>query len=154
MPKVCDHKCSGMLVWKNEKLLLIERKRFPLAFAPPAGHCDGDDFVETAKKELLEEVGLEIYEMKLLIEGRKENHCRREDGIWHYWQIFEVKAKGDVVGSQEETKQTKWADKNELRNLAARTEEFQAGKISQADWDKNPGLEEVWYDWMKELKII
>jgi len=48
-----------MLVWKGEKLLLIERAKFPFAYAPPAGHCDGDDFEFTAKKELEEEVGLQ-----------------------------------------------------------------------------------------------
>lgn len=154
MSKICDHKCSGMLVWKDEKLLLIERAKFPFAYAPPAGHCDGDDFEFTARKELQEEVGLETESLKLLIEGRKENPCRREDGTWHYWQIFEVEFSGDIKRSEEETKQIKWVSINELKLLAARTEELSAGKISQEDWDKNPGLEPVWYEWMKELKII
>lgn len=154
MAKICDHKSVGMLVWRNEKLLLIERGRFPFAFAPPAGHCDGDDYESTAKKELQEEVGLIAESLKLLIEGRKENPCRREDGTWHYWQIFEVEAVGDVERSEEETKQARWVSKEELKALATRTEEYRAGKISEEVWEKNPGLEPVWYDWMKELNIV
>lgn len=154
MVKICDHKSVGMLVWKDEKLLLIERGRFPFAFAPPAGHCDGDDFEFTAKKELQEEVGLNVESLKLLIEGRKENPCRREDGTWHHWQIFEVEFSGDVNRSLEETKQTRWVNKDELKSLAVRTEEYRAGKISEEEWEKSPGLEPVWYDWMKDLKII
>ncbi|KKQ44497.1 MAG: hypothetical protein US63_C0026G0016 [Candidatus Moranbacteria bacterium GW2011_GWC2_37_8] len=143
-----------MLVWKGEKLLLIERAKFPFAYAPPAGHCDGDDFEFTAKKELEEEVGLQTKSLKLLTEGRKENPCRRIDGTWHYWQIFEVEVAGEVKRSEEETKQYKWVTKNELNLLAKRTEDFTAGKISEEEWGKNPGLEIVWYEWMKELKII
>lgn len=154
MIKICDHKCVGMLVWRNEKLLLIERAKFPFGFAPPAGHCDGDDFEVTAKKELQEEVGLNAKSLKLLIEGRKENPCRREDGTWHYWQIFEVEVVGEVNRSLEETKQTKWVTIEELKILATRTEEFNEGKISQEDWDTKPGIEPVWYEWMKELNII
>jgi len=42
--------------WQNDKLLLIERKKFPFGFAPPAGHVDGDaDFItrlsENCKKK-------------------------------------------------------------------------------------------------------
>lgn len=154
MEKICDHKCVGMLVWRDGRLLLIERAKFPFAYAPPAGHCDGEDFEFTAKKELQEEVGLDAENLKLLIEGRKENPCRRTDGDWHYWQIFEVDVDGEVKRSEEETKQYKWVTNDELNKLAKRAEYFISGKINQEDWDKDPGLEPVWYEWMKELNII
>ncbi|NTV41631.1 MAG: NUDIX hydrolase [Candidatus Moranbacteria bacterium] len=154
MEKICDHKSVGMLVWKDEKLLLVERMKFPLAFAPPAGHCDGADFVSTAKKELEEEVGLVAVSLKLVAEGRKENPCRRVEGAWHYWQIFEVEAEGEIKRSETETKQIKWVEKEELRSLAKRTQEYDLGKISADDWEKNPGLEQVWCEWLSELKII
>lgn len=154
MDKKCDHKSVGMLVWKNNKLLLIERAKFPFVYAPPAGHCDGEDFEFTAKKELKEEVGLEAKELRLLTEGRKENPCRRIDGTWHYWQIFEVVCSGEVERSLEETKQTKWVSVEELKYLAKRTEEFQNGKISEEEWKVNPGLEFVWCEWLRELRII
>ena len=78
MAKKCDNKSVGMLVWRDGGLLLIERKKPPFGSALPAGHIDGDNsFEESAKRELQEEVGLETQNIKLLIEGRKENPCRR-----------------------------------------------------------------------------
>ncbi len=152
--KICDHKSVGMLVWQDEKLLLIERNKPPYGFAPPAGHCDQEDFEASAKKELQEEVGLVAKSLKLLIEGRKENPCRRIDGTWHLWQIFEVESEGQINRSLLETKQTKWVSVSELKELAKKTQAYEAGKISEDDWKKNPGLEKVWCEWLKELKII
>lgn len=81
MPKVCDHKSVGMIVWKNEKLLVIERAKFPKGFAVPAGHVDEDKtFEDAARRELKEEVGLDIQKMKLVWEERIENPCGREGG--------------------------------------------------------------------------
>lgn len=155
MPKRCDHKSAGMLVWRNDKLLLIERKKPPFGFAPPAGHIDGDvSFEESAKRELKEEVGLETKGIKFLIEGRKENSCRRKDGTWHYWKIYEVETTGGVMRSKDETKQAGFYTKDNLSILASKTENYLRGEIKQDDWGKSPGLELVWYEWLKELKII
>ena len=106
MTKKCDNKSVGMLVWRDGTLLLIERKKPPFGFAPPAGHIDGDNsFEESAKRELQEEVDLRAQNIKLLIEGRKENSCRREGGDWHYWKIYQVEAEGEIKRSEDETKQ-------------------------------------------------
>lgn len=156
MPRQCDHKSVGMLIWKDDKLLMIERKRPPFGFAPPAGHLDenGNDFELAAKRELMEEVGLEVKTMKLIIEGRKENPCRRENGTWHYWKIYEVDANGEVKRSEDETKQVGFYSKSEISSLASKTEKYIQGNIKQEDWEKSPGIEPVWYEWLKELKII
>lgn len=155
MDKICDHKSVGMIVRKDEKILLLERMKFPFAWAPPAGHLDGNEsFEEMAKIELLEETGLVTKSLKLLIEGRKENPCRRIDGSWHYWQIFEVEGEGELNRSLSETKQLKWVSIDELKELASRCDQYLAGKISDEDWKANPGLEPVWREWLSELKII
>ena len=66
MTKKCDHTSVGMLVWKEDKLLLIERKKPPFGFALPAGHVDGDDSFEVAaKRELEEEVGLKTNNIRV-----------------------------------------------------------------------------------------
>jgi ADP-ribose pyrophosphatase YjhB (NUDIX family) len=156
MAKKCDHTSVGMLVWENDKLLLIERKRPPFGFAPPAGHVDedGDDFEAAAKRELEEEVGLKTKNIELVIEGRKENHCRREDGSWHYWKIYKIDAEGDIKPSEDETKQAGFYDKTEIAALIDKTKSYLGGGIEQEDWEKNPGLEPVWYEWFKEIGII
>lgn len=155
MSKICDHKSVGMIVQKDGKILLIERAKFPKGFACPAGHVDEDpDFETCAKRELKEEVGLEATDLKLLIEKRKDNPCRREDGTWHYWKVFKTEASGDVVRSLDETKKAGWYSKEEIKVLGEKTEAYLAGNIPEEDWNANPGLEPIWYEWFKELEII
>ncbi len=155
MPKKCDNKSVWMLVWRNDKLLLIERKKPPFGFAPPAGHLDEDNsFEHSAQRELKEEVGLDSKNIELLIEGRKENLCRREGGSWHYWKIYKIEAEGEIKRSENETKQADFYTKSDIANLAAKTEKYIRGDIKEDDWQKSPGLEAVWYEWLKELKII
>lgn len=155
MSKICDHTSVGMLIWKDDKILLIERMKFPFGFAPPAGHVDGDaSYEESAMREVEEEVGLKVKNLELLIEGRKENKCRREDGSWHYWKIYKAETNGEVQRSLDETKQVVWLLSDELKTLSKRTEEYLAGDISEDDWQKKPGIEPVWHEWFKELKII
>lgn len=155
MPKKCDHTSVGMLVWKDGKLLLIERAKFPPGFAVPAGHVDGDGtFEESAIRELKEEVGLDVANLELVAKGRKENHCRREDGSWHYWKIYQINAEGDIDRSKDETKQAGWYTKEQILELASKTEKYNNHEITEEEWSKNPGLEPVMLEWFKEIKII
>lgn len=155
MSKICDHTSVGMLVWKGDSLLLIERARFPFGFAVPAGHVDGDKtFEESAMRELKEEVGLDAKSLELVAEGRKENPCRREGGTWHLWKIYKVLTTGDIDRSKDETKRAGWYTKGQIEELAKRTEGYLNKKITEDEWQKNPGLEPIMYEWFKELKII
>ncbi|PIT97186.1 hypothetical protein COT77_02865 [Candidatus Berkelbacteria bacterium CG10_big_fil_rev_8_21_14_0_10_41_12] len=151
----CDHKSAGMLVWKNSQLLLIERKRYPWGFAPPAGHVDdSSSFGSAARRELEEEVGLKAKKLKLVAEGRKENKCHRENGNWHYWKIYEVEVQGNIKKNVKEVKQIGWYGKDKFANLAKRTQKYLAGEIQEDKWQESPGIEPVWHEWLKELKII
>jgi len=155
MTKVCDNKSVGMLIWKNDKLLLIERKLFPFGFAPPAGHVDDKGgFENAAKEEVQEEVGLNPTDIKLIAEGRKNNKCRRKGGNYHYWKIYEVEAEGELKPSKDETKQADWYTKEQIRELSEKTIKYINGEINEEDWQANPGIEPVWYDWFKELSVI
>ncbi len=153
--KRCDHTSVGMLVWKNDGLLLIERARPPYGFAPPAGHVDGAPSYEAAaEKELSEEVGLTAEHLTLSIEGRKDNPCRREDGNWHNWKVYTATVRGDITRSKDETKQARFVDKTELASLARKTEAYRQGALSDAEWQHSPGLEQIWYEWFQDLGII
>lgn len=153
--KVCDHKSVGILVWKNNKLLLIERKRPPYGFAPPAGHVDNDpSFSISAKRELKEEVGLTATTLKLLLKGRKNNPCRRLNGHWHYWKIYQAGARGKVSPSHQETKQVNYFTHQQIQELALKTKKYLTKKIRETQWREDPGLEPVWYQWFNKLKII
>jgi ADP-ribose pyrophosphatase YjhB (NUDIX family) len=152
----CDHTSVGMLVWKEEKLLLIERKKVPFGFAPPAGHVDNRASYEiAADSELFEEVGLSPKRRTLVAEGRQNNACRRVGGSWHYWKIYKVEVVDyNVSLSIAEAKQIKWCSLAELKKLTLRTEQYLAGEIHDKEWAASPGLEPVWREWLKQLHIV
>jgi ADP-ribose pyrophosphatase YjhB (NUDIX family) len=152
----CDHTSVGILVFQEEKLLLIDRKRPPLGLAAPAGHVDkhgdADDpeekqFEDAARAELEEEAGLRVISLKLIGEGRKENPCRRPEGTWHYWRIYLAEAEGELKPSTEETRGHVWCSKREM-------EELLSGESIMISSGKLGGLERVWLDWFTELDIL
>lgn len=158
MSKICDHTSVGMFIFNQEKkLLLIERAKFPFGFAIPAGHVDGDpNFLFAAHRELEEEVGIKNIKLDLFWEGRKENPCRREGGTWHLWQLFQGARLIDpreVNRSLAETKRIRWANREDLAELMKKSQEYLAGKISEADWQKNPGIEPVMYEFFSDPKF-
>ena len=171
MAKTCDNKSVGILVWRDGALLLIERKKYNLGFALPAGHQDGDDPEKAARKELEEEMGLyaETLEKKLTL--MLPNPCRREGGTHHEWAVFEAAHwNGEVKPSPNETKNHLWADKEKIAWLAATLENFaqqrdipltiealhELVRASNEDgaWQENPGLEPPMYFIFKELRIL
>ena len=155
MGKECDHTSVGMIIKREKDTLLIERRKPPFGFAPPAGHVDDKgSFENAAKEEVEEEVGLSPKDIKLLLEGRKNNSCRREGSSWHYWKIYQVDTDGDIKRSKDETKQAGWFSTDQIRSLAQGTEKYRAGEISEKEWQQSPGLEPVWLDWFKELGIL
>ncbi|MBI2640070.1 MAG: NUDIX hydrolase [Candidatus Sungbacteria bacterium] len=158
--KVCDHKSAGVLVENDEKILIIERKKFPAGFALPAGHLDSDSFLDAAFRELQEETGIEALKLELLLNEEVQNPCRRENGTHHQWQVFRASNwKGDLKPSEDETKTAEWASRKRVLDLAERTETF-AKKYeipisdisnltttlsNDPEWQSSPGLEPVWH---------
>ncbi len=125
MSKICDHTSVGMMVWKEGKLLLIERAKFPFGFAVPAGHVDEDtNFEDSASRELEEEVGLKATNLKLLLDERKENICRREGGTWHHWKVYEAEVTGELNRSEDETKKADFYTIDQIKELAEKTDKF------------------------------
>lgn len=151
----CDHTSVGMLAWKDGQLLLIERRTFPFGFAPPAGHVDGDlSFELAAKRELKEEVGLKTQSLRLLFEANINNNCRRKDGNWHHWKIYEVEAEGNVKKNDSETVKVGWFTSQTIKRLAQRTEAYIEKRITDEEWKESPGLELVWFELFHKLDII
>jgi ADP-ribose pyrophosphatase YjhB (NUDIX family) len=134
---VCNHTSVGMIVERDGKLLLIERKIFPLTYAFPAGHVDeGETYEHAAARELKEEVGLDTKHIELIAEGRVENPCSREGGTWHAWKVYRIDADGEIQRSEEETTQAGWYTKEEINHLPP------------------PGFEPVMLQWYQEKGIL
>lgn len=150
----CDNTSVGMLVWHDDKLLLIERKKPPFGFAAPAGHVDADATYENAAlRELTEEVGLRGTALELVLEQETNNPCRR-GGTWHHWKVYSTQVSGTVQPSQSETKRAGWYSRQQLRQLAERTQAYLDGQIDETAWEQEPGLELVWFAHLRQLAII
>lgn len=151
----CDHTSVGILIWNRGALLLIQRARPPFGFAPPAGHVDNDaSYEDAARRELKEETGLDAVALTLVAEGRKSNPCRRPHGTWHYWKIYKATYNGALRLNIDEATLARWAHKEDLGILAGLTHEFLLGGLSDSEWQQNPGIEPVWYEWFHEMGII
>ena len=164
MVKKCDNKSVGIIIQnENGDFLMIERMKYPFGFAPVAGHLDddGDDYKTAAVREASEEVGLDVKKLTLLLDKDLENQfglpCSRggSERTSHHWQVFRAdKWGGELKRSKDETKQVRWVAMPNLLSLAIRTEAYINEKISDEDWETNPGFEEVWYRIFKILGII
>lgn len=151
----CDHTSVGILVFRDGKLLIIDRKRPPLGLAAPAGHVDkhGDpndpeekQYEQAAINELKEEAGLTATSLTLIDEGRMENPCRRPGGDWHYWRIYHAEAEGELQPSTEETRGHFWCSKEQMAALLDNESvRMDHGEI---------GLEPVWRDWFERINVL
>lgn len=171
---ICDNTSVGVIARDSRgRILMIERKKYPFGYACPAGHCDGDTYSTACLKEFQEETGLKVVGAPRPVipkNPRKYNKCRR-GGEYHDWQIFEVDWTGEFRQNQKETKWVGWMTVQEVRLLAAKTQEYarrwklaeQAEEKSwtegireslEKEWKNSPGLEAVWYEFLQELKII
>ncbi len=170
---ICDHTSVGIIARDDQgSILLIERMKFPFGWAPPSGHCDGLSYPVACFKEFQEETGLSVVGAPKPVipkNSRKDYVCRR-GGQYHHWQILEVRWRGEIKPSESETKNACWCSLDEIILLARKTEEYlqslklaatlqkelEVGmvKLIEVNWQANPGLEPVWYEFFKELGIL
>lgn len=154
--KECDRRSVGMLVWKEDQLLMIKKAKLPLGFAPPSGHCDSDGSAQIAAvRELRRKVGLRSVKLEPIIAGWKSNSCDRQNGTQHFWEIFKVITLDNVIATDlSEVVEIRWCTRGELGYLSQITKRFLNGRINEKEWQSAPGIEPVWYEWLAELKII
>ena len=168
MVKQCDNKSVGIIIRREKDLLLIKRKNFPMSFALPAGHLDGDTYEQAAIRETLEETNVLVLHLKKLYKELLYNPCKREGGSHHVWHIYEtLKWEGNICAGSDAL-YVRWADGKALKRLSDRTLAFQdILKISIDDlsrfvpkaacrpmWLENPGLEPVWVVLLKKIGIL
>ena len=172
---VCDNTSVGVIAKDSKgRILLIERKIFPFGWAPPSGHCDGQTYPIACFNEFEEETGLKVVGAPrpvTLFKSKKYFKCRR-GGEYHNWQIFEVDWKGELKPNRDETKNAEWFTIEEICELAEKTRNHTGRmralsnpaipasvvssiiEVLEREWQANPGLEPVWYEFFQELRII
>lgn len=167
MAKICDNKSVGVIIEDERgRLAVIFRRNYPRAFAPIAGHLDGIASRNAAKKETEEEGGLILGRFVPILEERIENPCRRGGGTYHDWTIFVAYEWIGELRASSDAKEARWIEPKEFTALTERTEYFMkkysishedvdgltraifgdpANPRTDPEWEKNPGLEPVWY---------
>lgn len=160
LEKICDNTSVGMIVNHPDRksIAILKRAKFPFGYACPAGHIDGDENPEkAAQRELKEEVGLDgrSTTFRVVYEGRKENPCRRQGGNWHHWTIFRAEATSSViVRSEDETVEADWYTQEQIQQLAKRTQQYIDGLVTEQEWEEDPGLEPIWFEFLEGLGIV
>lgn len=158
--KTCDNASVGILIVRDGQYLVFERATFPAGVAPAAGHVFDDHagYIEAAHAEVAEELGLTVTHLELLpVGGWRPNRCRRqpgERGVGHQWQLYAAEVTGDLDPSQRETRNVRWAGREELQGLAYLTVGYAHRWFNDEEFAARPGLEPVWVRWMAELGII
>ncbi len=166
---VCDHHSVGIIARDGEnRILMARRKGPPIGIAPPSGHLDGLTYPMACLREFEEETGLRVVEAPhplVLKNSYKEFECYR-GGKYHFWQIFEVSWEGQLHPNQDKILRVGWYSPEEIRKLTEITRIYldlkralpNLGLMTATDveeeWGFNPGLESIWCEFFKELKII
>ncbi len=169
-PKTCDHTSVGIIVRNPQgEIAVITRKNFPIAYALPAGHCDGDSYQGAAIREAREEIGIEIRSQCQIFEADFSNPCRRDNGTHHTWQVFETEKWCGTPRAGSDAYELIWLPKAGIESLASRTWRIAlkygfGGLESHAhlvallnadpEWQEYPGLELVWCIMLTRIGII
>lgn len=149
---------------------MIKRKNFPISYAFAAGHNDGDSPEQAAIKEAREELGITVEGLKHLLKVKLQNPCKRPGGTFHEWDIFEATKWSGELKSGSDAKEAFWAPPHKLHGLAEKserflkkhnfkTEDFDLMAATSAidkdrGWQKNPGLELVWFVMLKKISML
>ncbi len=154
----CNNTSAGVILLSPDKqsLFIQKRQKFPWGWACPAGHVDdGEPYIRAAIRELKEETGLDAGDdIHLVLEADCDNKCRRPGGDWHHWRIYEASASGQIIENEDEAQDAGWYPLVRVQEMARRTEAYRAERISDEEWQADPGLEGVWYDFLKARHII
>jgi ADP-ribose pyrophosphatase YjhB (NUDIX family) len=153
--EACNNTSVGIVVRRAGQLLLIERRKRPYGWAPPAGHVnDGETYLQAGLRELREEVGLGATHLTLIHRATYGNRCRRPGGDWHDWKVYDAVTAGEPVRSADETRALRWATPAELAELVAITRQHLAMGSGPEEWEHRPGLEPVWLEMLTQVGVV
>lgn len=116
------HRIARLFVFNSKGELLIQKRSIHLQNLPgkwdqsAAGHVDeGEDYLEAAKRELMEEVGIGNIELKEV--GKFYQDEIDEDGKVkkRFNMLYETKYDGEVNFDENEVSEIKWIQMGELK---------------------------------------
>ena len=157
------HECSGGIIIRDRKILIIDRANFPKGWACPAGHVETNETPEAALvREINEETGLTVtFAKEILTEFVSWNECVY--GVkGHFWHVYVVAAEGNVKVNKE-AKSFKWVTPKQIKELiksaktSTKTSTKTSIKTSEKTSEKTSGktsgnlLEPVWKYFFEKL---
>ena len=117
----CNHQSVGVIIKKNEKMLLVDRKKFPYYWASVAGHIEDDELPNAAaRREVKEEVGLKIRGLVPLLNKKRFNNPCHRGSTFHYWWVYLADCTGKVRIREKEVKRFGWFTKEEIKQMIAK----------------------------------
>lgn len=111
------HFGSGAFIWRHGKILLIRRTFYPFSYATPGGHMDrGEKPLETLRREIREETGLRLKNVRLIYHEELPGDRCRKGGDRHVWWLYSATGVGRIRGSKESTA-VRWFSRKQLSRL-------------------------------------
>ncbi len=112
------HISVGALIFKEGKVLLLNRRKYPFKHTIPAGHLDKNEDPDKAViREVREETGLEITDPELITEEKLEDPCRR-GADYHYWYLYSKTLEKDVsIELNDEADGHSWIELSDLQEI-------------------------------------
>lgn len=130
----CSGKSVGAIIKRGRKILLIDRKNFPLGWAAPAGHLNKGESPEQAlAREVNEETGYRVRKLKLILHQNKAKNKCKFGTLYHDWWVFKCDCRGKLKIDPTEAKRYGWFPPSQIKKLK---------------------LEPIWRKWFKILKLI
>lgn len=164
MPWKCCGTSVGVLITdQSRRVLMIQRATHPSGIAPVAGHAADEgqaSFQAAAVAEVREEVGLAVTEPDLhgLYHRRLANLCGAQvpaNPPGHEWIVYRARSwSGSVELAPDEASGAGWFTPADIQGLAERTVAWADGRMTDAEWNADPGLEPVWVWILDELQMI
>ncbi|MEE1823766.1 NUDIX hydrolase [Streptomyces sp. BE20] len=151
--KTCDNTSVGVFITDHRgRYLMFDRATFPVGAAPAAGHIDDHGSArDAARAEVEEELGLTVTGCW------RDNPCRRRPGArgtGHDWTVYRATVVGDLVPSARETKNVRWIPPVALQELVDRTVAYAHGRVTDAEFEAEPGIEPVWVQWLADVAAV
>lgn len=112
------HVSVGAVIKKGDKVLLINRRKFPFAYTIPAGHLEkGESPEECIKREVEEETGLVIVNFELISHYEPIYDPCKGGVDYHEWYLFGAAYPGAGLEMDSEGKEIGFYSPQEIKKL-------------------------------------
>lgn len=111
------HVSVGAVIRDGDRVLLINRRKYPFAYTIPAGHLEKEGPEHCVRREVKEETGLEIKDFKLLRHYDPFYDPCRGGVDYHEWYLFEAERPGGDLIMDSEGKEIGFYHPREIKGF-------------------------------------